>query len=530
MQPEDALISIALDLTASLASDDRHSRLLDAVRQTIPCDAAAIVRVDGEDLVPISAFGLVPDVLNLRLKLRDHPRLNAVVSERRSLRFPPDSDLPDPFDGFLSGAPAASDRIRACLVLPLMDANEVVGALTADALEPHAFDDLDESFLTMLGALAGAAVKTSQLIEALEQLAARKSLVARDLHRDATLRSGVEIIGTSSVIEEMRQEIALVADSDFSVVLLGETGVGKELVARAIHAASSRRDEPLIYVNCAALPESLAEAELFGHVRGAFTGANTHRPGKFEVAHGGTLLLDEIGELPLSVQAKLLRALQEGEIQRVGADQVRRVNVRILAATNRDLEREVERGRFRADLYHRLLVYPIRVPPLRERREDIPLLARVFLDRHRRRLGLGEIVIDPSAEKQLIASEWPGNVRELDHALGRAALRAKAEANTEGWVVIEATHFDFDSEQPPEPGLSSAKRKFTLPAGTENLTEAVDAYRRQLIRHALRESGGNWSAAARLLGLDRSNLHHLARRLGVRADDRDSDARGSRRR
>ena len=517
MRQHDALISIALDLTASLASEDRHSRLLDSVRRTVPCDAAAILRLEGEDLVPISVYGLVPDALKLRLTLRDHPRLGAVLRGRQPVRFPPDSDLPDPFDGFLSEAPGAGSRIYACLGLPLMDGDDVVGALTADALQPHAFDDLEEPFLAMLGALAGAALKTSQLIDALEQVAAHKSLVAQDLHRAATQRVGVEIIGTSAAIEKMRQEISLVADSDFSVVILGETGVGKELAARAIHAVSNRRTEPLIYVNCAALPESLAEAELFGHLRGSFTGAHVDRAGKFEVADGGTLFLDEVAELPMSVQAKLLRALQEGEVQRVGADQVRRVDVRILAATNRDLEKQVRLGRFRADLYHRLFVYPIVVPPLRERREDIPLLATVFLDRHRRRLGLGQVGLTPLAGELLAASEWPGNVRELDHALGRAALRAKAEDPANGWLEIQPRHLDLERPKAAAVDPVSSAVQFSLPAGVQNLSQAVDDYRRQLIRDSLAHTHGNWAAAARLLGLDRSNLHHLARRLGIRA-------------
>ena len=516
MKQEDALISIAVDLTASLASEDRHHRLLDAVRQSIPCDAAAILRLDGEHLVPISTYGLVPNALRLKFALSEHPRLEAVLQASSPLRFPPGCDLPDPFDGLLSKAPRGDNRIHACLVLPMKDGNDVVGALTADALEPHAFDHLDESFLAMLGALAGAAMKTSQLIDALEQLAAQKSLVARDLHQAAAQRSGMEIIGTSLAIERMRKEIALVADSDFTVMILGETGVGKELVARAIHAASTRRDEPLIYVNCAALPESLAEAELFGHLRGAFTGATTNRAGKFEIADGGTLFLDEIGELPLSVQAKLLRALQDGEIQRVGADQVRHVDVRILAATNRDLEREVERGRFRADLYHRLLVYPVKVPALRERSEDIPLLARAFLERHRRHLGLGEIGLDDSAQNLLRTNEWPGNVRELDHVLGRAALRAKGDTGPGGWVEIRSRHLDLQTPSPPTSGRPDARVDPVLPADAKNLTQAVDEYRRQLIRNALSQTDGNWAAAARLLGLHRSNLHHLARRLGIR--------------
>jgi anaerobic nitric oxide reductase transcription regulator len=197
------------------------------------------------------------------------------------------------------------------------------------------------------------------------------------------------MVGASPALQRLLEETAMVAGSEMTVLITGETGVGKERVAQQLHELSRRREEALIHVNCAALPESIAESELFGHVAGAFTGAARDRAGKFEVADGGTLFLDEIGELPLTLQPKLLRALQSGEIQRVGSDRVHRVNVRVVAATNRDLQREVERGRFRADLYHRLAVFPLRVPPLRERREDVPLLAAHFADLARRGWGSG---------------------------------------------------------------------------------------------------------------------------------------------
>lgn len=489
--------------------------MLDVVRQTIPCDAAALLRFDGDAFVPIAAYGLAPEAMKLYLAPREHPRLEVVLRKRAPVRFPPDSDLPDPFDHLLASGSTSAQRIHACLACPLMDGDEVVGALTADAIAPHAFDEVEEDFLHMLSALAGAALKTTKLIEALEVSAQRSDMVARDLHRVATERTGIEIIGTSPAIERMRQEIDLVADSDFSVLILGETGVGKELVARAIHAASSRRHEPLIYVNCAALPETLAESELFGHVRGAFTGATGNRAGKFEVSDGGTLLLDEVGELPVPVQAKLLRALQDGEIQRVGSDKHRKVDVRFLAATNRDLEQEVTRGRFRADLYHRLLVYPIRVPPLRERIEDIQALADFFLDRHRRTLGLGNIEMAEPARRRLAGWSWPGNVRELDHMLGRAVLRARAALADSDAARILPLQLDLPPQDEANVAGGACDQDGILPPGAQNLTAALDEYRRKLIRNALEQTDGNWAAAARLLGVHRSNLHHLAKRLGI---------------
>ena len=230
-------------------------------------------------------------------------------------------------------------------------------------------------------------------------------------------------------------------------------------------------------MNCAALPESIAESELFGHVPGAFTGAARDRAGKFEVADGGTLFLDEVGELPLTLQPKLLRALQSGEIQRVGSDRVHRVDVRVVAATNRDLAREVERGRFRADLYHRLAVFPLRVPPLRERREDIPLLAAHFADAARRRLGLGPVRLSDAVRARLVAADWPGNVRELENVVSRAVLRAAALAEPGATVVGEsraprraarrrrsAPVLAPDEEPPATRALPLAERVRELPA------------------------------------------------------------------
>jgi anaerobic nitric oxide reductase transcription regulator len=313
----------------------------------------------------------------------------------------------------------------------------------------------------------------------------------------------------------LRREIDLVARSDFSVLVQGETGTGKELVARAVHAASARRQEPLIHVNCAALPETLAEAELFGHVRGAFTGAAADRPGKFEIADGGTLFLDEIGELPLTVQPKLLRALQEGEIQRVGADRTLQVNVRVLAATNRDLPAEVAAGHFRADLYHRLNVYPLAVPPLRERGEDIALLGGYFCDVARRRIGVGPVRLDKSAVDALVACPWPGNVRELENVILRVVLRQSATVPRGEPMVISARQLAAELGQAELPAPTAP-----APAGEarrKSLRESALAHRRALVEQTLAEHQGNHAAAARALGMDRGNFHRLVKRLGLRA-------------
>ncbi|HEY8514538.1 MAG TPA: nitric oxide reductase transcriptional regulator NorR [Candidatus Binatia bacterium] len=514
------ILSIALDLSASLGSADRYRRLLEAVRQAIPCDASALLRVEGDVLVPIAAHGLTPDAMGRSYPRADHPRLDVICSADAPVLFPPDSPLPDPFDGMLARDASALRHVHACLGCPLRVEGELVGALTADALDPDAFAGLDLRLLAFLGALAGAAMRTSSLIEALENAAAHEGLVARELVRDAQEREG-QLIGTSEAMMRLRREMELVASSQLTVLILGETGVGKELVARGIHAASHLRDKPLIHVNCAALPESVAESELFGHVRGAFTGATSDRAGKFEIARGGTLFLDEVGELPLSVQPKLLRALQDGEIQRVGSDRTLRVSTRVLAATNRDLESEVAAGRFRADLYHRLAVYPIRVAPLRERREDIPILAGYFCDLARRRLGVGPVRLTRAAHLALARYAWPGNVRELSNVLSRVVLRASATVRRGEPIVIDAPALGPELAELGTGDVPTTADGVALAAAATvepgmSLREAVAEFQREMIRRALAASGGNWAAAARRLRMDRGNLHNLARRLGLR--------------
>jgi anaerobic nitric oxide reductase transcription regulator len=508
-----ALLDIARDLTASLVAQDRYDRLLRAIRRVIPYDAACLLRLEGDDLVPVAGHGLVREALVRRYRRRDHPRLDAILRSPEPVRFPPDSPLPDPFDGLLEEDPRALERIHACLGCALTEGGEVIGALTADALEPHAFDAFDAPFLATLGALAGAALRTTGLIEALERRAEQRGRVARELQRHAIETSG-EMVGASPALQRLLQEIAVVAASDLTVLVTGETGVGKERVAHQVHDLSPRRDEALIHVNCAALPEAIAESELFGHVAGAFTGAVRDRAGKFEVADGGTLFLDEVGELPLVLQPKLLRALQSGEIQRVGSDRVHRVDVRVVAATNRDLEREVARGHFRADLYHRLAVFPLRVPPLRERREDVPLLAAHFADAARRRLGLGPVRLAEAVRGRLAAAEWPGNVRELENVVSRAVLRASAARERGAPVLVEPRHVDVDAAGPTAPSTDEPADAPAPPG--RPLAERVRDYQRRLVREAVERNSGSWAAAARELGMHRSNLHHLARRLGLR--------------
>ena len=511
------LAAIAIDLTADMKAEDRYHRLLTALHRAIPYDAATLLQVEQDRLVPIAARGLTPDAMGRTYRRQEHPRLDVICSAEEPVLFSRDSPLPDPFDGMLADDPGGQHHIHACLGCPLYLNDRLIGILTADALDAGAFDHLPQHYLKTVSAIAAAQMQLASLLTALEEKAERQGLIVSDLMQDRSLQSGSEIIGRSEAIAHLRREIELCATSDFTILIQGETGVGKELVARAIHLHSRRRDQAMLYLNCAALPESLAESELFGHVKGAFTGATQDRSGKFELAHEGTLFLDEIGELSLPVQAKILRTIQNGEVQRIGSAKTSRVDVRLLAATNRDLAAEVEAGRFRLDLYHRLNVYPVRVPPLRERKEDIPLLAGHFIDRTRRKLGLGEVRITPEALRLLTRYSWPGNVRELENIIARAVLKAsQQEAKPQHPVQIAPAHLagDIGSAMYVQPAeLPSTKR-----SGTSKLSlrEEVRLFQIKLIEDALTKHNGNWAAAARDLQMNRSNLHHLATRLGIR--------------
>ncbi|PHR28460.1 MAG: nitric oxide reductase transcriptional regulator NorR [Desulfotalea sp.] len=510
------LAAIATNLTATLSAKDRYQRLLEALHTAIPYDAAALFRVQGDSLIPLAARGLTPDAMGREYSRLNHPRLDRICSSQEPLLFSKDSPLPDPFDGLLTVAPKAKHQIHACLGCPLYVDGLLVGVLTADALAPNAFDHLPQEYLNVIGLMAGAQMQTVDLLTALEEKAERQGQLASDLMADIHSHRGQKILGNSEVIEQLRQEIELLAKSEYTSLVLGETGVGKELVARAIHNRSKRRDKPLLYLNCAALPNSLAESELFGHIKGAFTGAISDRRGKFELADGGTLFLDEIGELSLEIQAKILRVIQEGEVQRVGSDTMNFVDVRLIAATNRDLELEVREERFRADLYHRLNVYPLKVPPLRARKEDIPILAGFFAERSMTRLGLPAVRISAGALKLLSRYSWPGNVRELDNIISRSVLKASSNPEDTDFITIHPSHLAGDLGAAIYTNPSSIS-SFPTPLPINiSLREEVKSFQTQLIKEALEKNNGSWAGAARALDMNRSNLHNLATRLGLR--------------
>ncbi|HCZ9306623.1 TPA: nitric oxide reductase transcriptional regulator NorR [Vibrio alginolyticus] len=502
-------LHITQDLNSALTQQARFDTLLTTIRDVLKCDSSALLLYEDQHFKPLAINGLAKEVLGRRFSIEQHPRLEAIARAGDIVRFPSDSDLPDPYDGLI---PNHDDKlhVHSCIGLPLLIDDQLIGAITIDAFDPNQFDGLRNQELRFVSALAAGGLHTALLLEQLETQAS----LPRDSYAEKRTLSN-EIIGNSQGMKNLQEQIDAVADTELSVLVMGETGVGKELVASAIHHRSSRSNNTLVYLNCAALPESVAESELFGHIKGAFTGAISNRKGKFEQADGGTLFLDEVGELSLELQAKLLRALQYGDIQRVGDDRHIRVNTRIVAATNRILHEEVTAGRFRADLYHRLSVFPLHVPPLREREDDVVLLAGFFAERLRSKLGLNSIRLSPTLVQALKDYLWPGNVRELEHVIKRAGVLAKARTHA---MDIELVEQDFDIRTPNQniKNVEETEQNSRLELPEGGLKPATDAFQKAMIVRVLEENQGNWAATARQLELDNGNLHRLAKRLGIK--------------
>ena len=318
------------------------------------------------------------------------------------------------------------------------------------------------------------------------------------------------LVGRSPEIREVARVIGLVASRRATVLITGETGTGKEVAARALHLAGPRRRRPMIAVNCAALPENLLEAELFGHVRGAFTGAIQSRTGRFEQAHGSTLFLDEIGEMPIELQAKLLRVLQEREFQRLGSSETLRVDVRVVAATNCDLAGRVHAGRFREDLFYRLNVVPIQMPPLRQRRDDIPLLAEHFVEKICLQEEIARKTIVPEAFDRLCDCSWPGNVRQLENAVEMAVALSGDRA------FLLPTDFP-GAAGGPQLSVTSATPAIAVPDGGLDYEQTLALIERSILEQALQKTGGNKKAAAQMLRLKRTTLSAKVRTLEAAA-------------
>lgn len=363
-------------------------------------------------------------------------------------------------------------------------------------------------WLRMIADHLATAIANARALEEIKTLKGRLELENEYLREEVQQTASFgELIGQSPALQAVTRQIELVAPTNSSVLILGESGTGKEVVAREIHNRSRRADRPLIKVNCAAIPRELYESEFFGHAKGAFTGALRDRAGRFELAHGGTLFLDEIGEIPLDLQAKLLRVLQEGEIERIGEERTRKVDVRIIAATNRNLRAEAESGRFRQDLYYRLSVFPMELPPLRKRPMDIPLLADRFLQRFARQLGRSRLRLTKANIQELQGYAWPGNVRELQHVLERASI-----------VAIDGRlHFDF-----PIPNAKQHSSHLdTAPSPRILREDELRELEANNIRAAIAQCQGKIygdNGAAMLLGIKPTTLNSRIKSLGIKSE------------
>jgi transcriptional regulator with GAF, ATPase, and Fis domain len=476
-----ALLAIGTAINALTTEDDLNQQLLELLASTLPADQIAIVAADADGegrIVAVRQVGGSP-AAEVNRKL-----FTQAMQERTSLLTRgAATELPEADDTATSSS--------AILCVPLVVRDRALGALYLTARDADAFDSDHLQFATAVANLSAVALDNVRQVASLHRERAR---LQGDLALDRSL------VGRSAAMQRIYEMVAKVARADVTVLITGETGTGKELVARAVHSNSARAKRPFVAVNCAALTDTLLESELFGHERGAFTGAVALKKGRLEVADGGTLFLDEIGEMAPALQSKLLRVLQMHEFERVGGTRPVRVDIRVIAATNRDPAAEVEAGRFRSDLYHRLHVIQIHVPPLRERREDIPALAAHFLQRAARTAARPVRGLAPEAVKYLSAYDWPGNVRELENTIERAVVLGSSD-----YIVRD--------------DLPDVLLEVSTPDGSERprFHDAVRKAKMKAIVDAFREARSSYTDTARLLGLHPNYLHRLIKNLDLKS-------------
>ncbi len=463
-------------------------QILESIFEVAPADRAAILLCEKGVEECTSVYGVDRQGELIEAVHVSRTIVSQVFTEGIALLC---NDLPSA-ETFSATDSVIAQRIRSVLAVPLEVFDRVLGVIYLDASNPDArFDEDHLQLVTAIGSVAAAALDNARVMEHLEE---------ENRRLQAEMSSGHDMVGESPRMREVYQFIHRLASRDSTVLIFGESGTGKELVARAIHRNSSRANKPCVAINCAAIADTLLESELFGHEKGAFTGAIAQKKGKLEIAEGGTVFLDEIGELAPLLQAKLLRVLQEREFERVGGTRTIKLDVRLIAATNRDLEEAVKKGAFREDLFYRLNVVSMRMPPLRDHREDIPLLASYFAAKVAQRAGRSILGISPQARACLVNYDWPGNVRELENAIERAVVLGSSD------LILP--------EDLPESVLEKADPES---AATTTFHDALRENKKQLIVNAFEQANGSYTEAARLLGLHPNYLHRLIRNLNMKA-------------
>ena len=476
----DALVKISRTINSIRDPQELQRQLLERIFEVVPADSAVILLLDQPDEEPASVCAYeredrTPQPITVRRELVQRAlwEQSAVVTE-------------DPAETSASGN---------AVCVPLLGVNRTVGVMYLTSAGPeHKFQDDHVHFLN---SVAGIAAVTLENVLALESLRAENRRLRAELEPDAGL------VGDGKAMRQLATLISKVAQGDSVVLIRGESGTGKELVARAIHAASARGEKPFVAINCAAIPDTLLESELFGHEKGSFTGAVATKKGKLEVAEDGTILLDEIGEMHPTMQAKLLRVLQQREFERVGGTRPIKLHARMLAATNKDLEQAIRDGQFRQDLFYRLNVVTVSLPPLRKRREDIPLMAIYFANKCAQKCNRPFKGITAEARSLLMHYDWPGNVRELENAIEHA-------------IVLGAS-----DEIRPEDLPESLVERPTAKPESRKYHAALNELKKHLIREALADAKGSYTDAAKLLGVHPNYLHRLIRNLEMKAELRD---------
>jgi len=484
-----ALMKISAAINSIHTLDELQQQLLELIFEVVPAQRGAILLVDEGAEEFSSVFGLDrqsgPDAT---------VRVSRTITQqvRREGVSILSNEVPES-DAFGAAESVIASQIQSVLAVPLVLYEKVLGLVYLYTTDPTAsFDEDHLQLVTAICNIAAVALQNVRHIESLESENAELRAVTHIEH---------SMVGESDSMNSLYKMVSRVAPTDSTVLIRGESGTGKELAARAIHQNSPRAKEPFVAVNCAALTETLLESELFGHEKGAFTGAIAQKKGKLEVADGGTIFLDEIGELAPLLQAKMLRVLQEREFERVGGTRSIKVDLRLIAATNKDLEEAIRQGEFRQDLYYRLNVVSLEMPPLRERKDDIPLLANFFVEKFSHKCRQRAMKISKEARTRLVNYDWPGNVRELENAIERA-------------VVLSST----DTIMPEDLPEAVLETESTSSEPVTKYHEAVLEKKKQLILQAIEQSGGSYTEAAKLLGVHPNYLHRLIRNMNLKPE------------